>query len=233
MPAAISVGDWIGDRFQVFDVHEGGMSLVYVVNDHLGNPGRRWSPSRPCAVSSCRAASGSAGLPRSAGSGPSSASIRTSCGPTRSRSSTAGRMWCSSWCRAATCIDGSARPGSTCRGRSGSAISSAWDWSMPCARGCTATATSSRATCWSPRTGPSRSRISGWRGSARKWSRSAPSCPTARSPGRAHRAPGDHLDRSPGSGHPRSERMDTRYRGARGSGRHHPGRAATVAGPPR
>ena len=36
MPGAISVGDWIGNRFQVFDVHEGGMSLVYVVNDHLG-----------------------------------------------------------------------------------------------------------------------------------------------------------------------------------------------------
>ena len=41
MPGVISVGDWIGDRFQVFDVHEGGMSLVYVVNDHLGGPGRK------------------------------------------------------------------------------------------------------------------------------------------------------------------------------------------------
>src|SRR5262249_46365430 len=39
MPGVISVGDWIGLRFQVFDVHEGGMSLVYVVNDHLGGPG--------------------------------------------------------------------------------------------------------------------------------------------------------------------------------------------------
>ena len=35
-----SVGDWIGDRFEIFDVHEGGMSLVYVVHDHLGKPGR-------------------------------------------------------------------------------------------------------------------------------------------------------------------------------------------------
>ncbi|MGZ3380939.1 MAG: serine/threonine-protein kinase [Isosphaeraceae bacterium] len=35
-----SVGDWIGDRFEIFDVHEGGMSLVYVVNDHLGKSGR-------------------------------------------------------------------------------------------------------------------------------------------------------------------------------------------------
>ena len=34
------VGDWIGDRFEIFDVHEGGMSLVYVVNDHLGKSGR-------------------------------------------------------------------------------------------------------------------------------------------------------------------------------------------------
>jgi serine/threonine protein kinase len=41
MPAAISVGDWIGNRFQVFDIHEGGMSLVYVVNDHLGQAGRK------------------------------------------------------------------------------------------------------------------------------------------------------------------------------------------------
>jgi serine/threonine protein kinase len=41
MPAAISVGDWIGNRFQVFDIHEGGMSLVYVVNDHLGTVGRK------------------------------------------------------------------------------------------------------------------------------------------------------------------------------------------------
>jgi serine/threonine protein kinase len=41
MAAAISVGDWIGNRFQVFDVHEGGMSLVYVVNDHMGQTGRK------------------------------------------------------------------------------------------------------------------------------------------------------------------------------------------------
>ena len=30
------VGDWIGGRFQIFDIHEGGMSKVYVVNDHVG-----------------------------------------------------------------------------------------------------------------------------------------------------------------------------------------------------
>jgi serine/threonine protein kinase len=41
MPDEIPVGGWIGNRFQVFDVHEGGMSLVYVVNDHLGGPGRK------------------------------------------------------------------------------------------------------------------------------------------------------------------------------------------------
>jgi serine/threonine protein kinase len=34
-----SVGDWIGGRFQVFDVHEGGMSQVYVVNDQVGRAG--------------------------------------------------------------------------------------------------------------------------------------------------------------------------------------------------
>jgi serine/threonine protein kinase len=41
MPDEFSIGDWIGNRFQVFDVHEGGMSLVYVVNDHLGGSGRK------------------------------------------------------------------------------------------------------------------------------------------------------------------------------------------------
>ena len=39
MVGAYAVGDWIGGRFQVFDVHEGGMSLVYVVNDQMGGPG--------------------------------------------------------------------------------------------------------------------------------------------------------------------------------------------------
>jgi serine/threonine protein kinase len=34
------VGDWIGDRFEVFDVHEGGMSMVYVVHDHMVQSGR-------------------------------------------------------------------------------------------------------------------------------------------------------------------------------------------------
>jgi serine/threonine protein kinase len=39
MVGAYTVGDWIGGRFQVFDVHEGGMSLVYVVSDQMGGPG--------------------------------------------------------------------------------------------------------------------------------------------------------------------------------------------------
>ena len=41
MPDEIAVGGWIGNRFQVFDVYEGGMSLVYVVHDHLGGSGRQ------------------------------------------------------------------------------------------------------------------------------------------------------------------------------------------------
>src|SRR5271155_4821392 len=41
MAGAYRVGDWIGGRFQVFDVHEGGMSLVYVVNDQMGGCGRQ------------------------------------------------------------------------------------------------------------------------------------------------------------------------------------------------
>jgi serine/threonine protein kinase len=39
MTGAPRVGDWIGDRFEVFDIHEGGMSLVYVAHDHLGVSG--------------------------------------------------------------------------------------------------------------------------------------------------------------------------------------------------
>jgi serine/threonine protein kinase len=39
MVSAFEVGDWIGGRFQIFDVHEGGMSLVYVVNDQTSGPG--------------------------------------------------------------------------------------------------------------------------------------------------------------------------------------------------
>lgn len=39
MVGAYSVGDFIGGRFQVFHVHEGGMSLVYVVSDHMAGTG--------------------------------------------------------------------------------------------------------------------------------------------------------------------------------------------------
>lgn len=41
MAGIIGIGDWIGNRFQVFDVHEGGMSRVYVVNDHRDIDGRK------------------------------------------------------------------------------------------------------------------------------------------------------------------------------------------------
>ena len=34
-------GDWIADRFQVFEVYQGGMGVVYVVNDHQGTTGRQ------------------------------------------------------------------------------------------------------------------------------------------------------------------------------------------------
>ena len=39
MLGALGVGDWIGGRFQIFDVHEGGMSLVYVASDQMNGPG--------------------------------------------------------------------------------------------------------------------------------------------------------------------------------------------------
>ncbi|WP_165234862.1 serine/threonine-protein kinase [Aquisphaera insulae] len=40
MQGSLRVGDWIGDRFEIFDVHEGGMSWVYVVHDHRAAAGR-------------------------------------------------------------------------------------------------------------------------------------------------------------------------------------------------
>jgi serine/threonine protein kinase len=40
MSGVRQVGDWIAGRYEVFEVHRGGMGLVYVVHDHLGGPGR-------------------------------------------------------------------------------------------------------------------------------------------------------------------------------------------------
>ncbi|CAN5649763.1 hypothetical protein BH23PLA1_BH23PLA1_01260 [soil metagenome] len=36
-----NIGDWIDNRYEVFDIHTGGMGLVYVVYDHQGDPGQR------------------------------------------------------------------------------------------------------------------------------------------------------------------------------------------------
>src|SRR3954454_9857350 len=35
------VGDWIADRYEIFDIHTGGMGVVYVVYDHQGSSGQR------------------------------------------------------------------------------------------------------------------------------------------------------------------------------------------------
>ena len=35
------VGDWIADRYEIFDIHTGGMGVVYVVYDHQGASGQR------------------------------------------------------------------------------------------------------------------------------------------------------------------------------------------------
>jgi serine/threonine protein kinase len=40
MPGSIQVWDWIADRFEVFEIHEGGMGLVYIAHDRLAKPGR-------------------------------------------------------------------------------------------------------------------------------------------------------------------------------------------------
>jgi serine/threonine protein kinase len=41
MSATAGVGDWIADRYEVFEIHRGGMGLVYVAHDHRGGPDRR------------------------------------------------------------------------------------------------------------------------------------------------------------------------------------------------
>ncbi len=41
MPGPRQVGDWIADRFEVFEIHRGGMGVVYVVHDHLGPAGEK------------------------------------------------------------------------------------------------------------------------------------------------------------------------------------------------
>ena len=35
------IGDWIADRYEIFDVHTGGMGVVFVVYDHQGPSGQR------------------------------------------------------------------------------------------------------------------------------------------------------------------------------------------------
>ena len=41
MPEGRKIGDWIADRHQIHDIHDGGMGVVYVVYDHQGLPGQR------------------------------------------------------------------------------------------------------------------------------------------------------------------------------------------------
>lgn len=41
MPGVRQVGDWIADRYEVFEVYQGGMGVVYAVKDRLGALGRR------------------------------------------------------------------------------------------------------------------------------------------------------------------------------------------------
>jgi len=40
MPVSVQVGDWIAHRFEVFEIHEGGMGLVFSARDRLASPGR-------------------------------------------------------------------------------------------------------------------------------------------------------------------------------------------------
>ncbi|MDG3004171.1 serine/threonine-protein kinase [Paludisphaera mucosa] len=40
MPGIRQVGDWIADRFEIFEVNQGGMGVVYAVKDRLGTADR-------------------------------------------------------------------------------------------------------------------------------------------------------------------------------------------------
>ena len=41
MQDARKVGDWIADRYEIFDIHTGGMGVVFVVYDHQGTSSQR------------------------------------------------------------------------------------------------------------------------------------------------------------------------------------------------
>ena len=148
MLGVIGVGDWIGNRFQVFDVHEGGMSLVYVVNDHLAGAGPKVVALKTLRSelmqSRVRVSRFAAECRLWAQLGEHPNIVRA-----YSVEIIDGRPYAVlELVQAATSTVGSARRGWTCPGRCGSPSSSAWAWSTPSAKGCTATGTSSRATCW-------------------------------------------------------------------------------------
>ena len=73
------VGDWIADRYEIFDIHTGGMGVVYVVYDHKGHRAIASWRSRPSATSSCSTRSRTSASSPSAGPGSSSTGTRTSC----------------------------------------------------------------------------------------------------------------------------------------------------------
>src|SRR5437868_6604238 len=41
MPGERCVGDWIANRYEIYDIHYGGMGVVYIVYDHEGSAGQR------------------------------------------------------------------------------------------------------------------------------------------------------------------------------------------------
>jgi serine/threonine protein kinase len=41
MPSNPCIGDWIGNRYEIFDIHAGGMGVVFIVYDHWDESGRR------------------------------------------------------------------------------------------------------------------------------------------------------------------------------------------------
>src|SRR3954464_13982556 len=41
MSSTREVGDWIANRYEIYNVHHGGMGVVYIVYDHEGTAGQR------------------------------------------------------------------------------------------------------------------------------------------------------------------------------------------------
>src|SRR5580704_107147 len=102
MVGAFDVGDWIGGRFQIFDVHEGGMSLVYVVSDQMNRVGPQVVALKTLRSELLRSRVRVSRFATECRIWVQLANTRTSSALTRWKSLMGGHTSCSSWFRGAT-----------------------------------------------------------------------------------------------------------------------------------